>query len=115
MGTSIWDTQLSTLVLQVLQADSEMLRLYDRLTKAEASADSAVNRLQRLLPESQSNTEAARSEVSGAEAAGNRDAAEQELLRLQNQLAHFQAAAEELQRVHKSELAAQVLHNNIVE
>ena len=44
------------------------------------------------------------------EAAGNRDAAEQELIRLRSQQAQFQAAAEELQRVHKSELAAPQQH-----
>ena len=102
---------------------SETLQFHRQLTKAEESANSAVNRLQRLLKGAPSSTEAAQSEVPKEsrmlqlqllEAARNRDAAEQEVIRLQSQSTQLQAAAEELQRVHEAELAAQVLYNNIV-
>ena len=82
-----------------------MLKFQGRLTKAEASADSAVNRLQRLLRGARSSTEAAQSEVRKEskmlqlqllEAARNRDAAEQELIRLQSQPTQLQAVFEEL-------------------
>ena len=49
------------------------------------------------------------------EAACNRDAAEQELIRLQSRPTLLQAVFEELQRVHKAELAALVVYNNIVD